>query len=913
MNFVERFRWWAGPRRGSPERSGALEIVGQYIANLVKGKGGWRLTHELRLLEAAPTLEEKSIVLCRVFAIAERAALLEGKSQTASKRLKRQIQRQFPEIASQELAVALADPEHQECLLCRALLLDVLGRASRLFGGGAQISLAFAEMWLERYPDHLEWPAPFNVAIEEPIDHVGWLLLFQRLSQAIYETLVDILGASAALELLRRAYESSCARHGPLERFPIVLALMPDALVDYAVLDGLSETQVRRVLRDKILHLVQSNERLGHQNARLQAVRREVELVQREAVESYCKLVAVLDAVGEGIITTDLSGRILTANNEAERIFGRSRAVLAARRFQDLLATDEGRVRYEAALEHGDGPSGFFELDGLRADDENAPIEVSVSRTHLPDGQIVAVAVREISARKTAQEELVAAMHRAEAAARAKSEFLANMSHEIRTPLNAVVGMTGLLLDTTLSPDQQEMVTTIESSGDAVLSVISDILDFSKIEAGKVALAREPLVLRDLVEETLGLVAPGLAGKPVALVSDFAPGVPETIFGDAARLRQVLLNLVGNAVKFTERGEVVVTLDVTRTPGDVSKGSVRVAVTDTGIGIPQENLARLFDCFYQVDSGLRRRHGGTGLGLAISQRLVMLMGGKLGIESTLGQGSTFWFELPVAFASASLSRYPESTAQGLQSGRVLVLTDSAALRHSLAVQLKYWGYTVGHRDDERVDYDVVIVDMDLESGKSFSVVQRYRARGVQRVIALADPSAWASATEVATSCVRKPVRIGVLYARLTESLVPMSEPKSSSTVATPLGHRLPLRILVAEDNPVNQRVVLRTLEKMGYVAQVVDNGRAAFERVERERFDVVLMDIQMPEMDGLEAVRKIRSTIAHAAQPRVIALTANALDGDRDRCIDAGMNDYVAKPIRRAELERVLLKLFGWE
>jgi len=901
---------WRWGRNRSPELGEHDELVALLQRRIPKSPLGHTLAGPLERVRSERDPAQRARRLAYLYASLERALVADSSDGTRQRdQLRAVIRKKFPEVAGRELKVALAEPELQERLLCREFLLEVLCCASEVLGGEHR-SLRGARRWLEAFPEVLSWPAPFQVAYEEPLDHGQWLLLFQRMSAASFEMLGELLGEESSARLLRRAYQLQCSCHGPLGRFPILVALMPDALLDHWVLNELSESQVRRLLHDKVLHLARANERLAAQNARLESARAEVEAARGEAVDSYCQLAAVLDAVGEGIVTADAEGRILSMNREAERILGRERADVAATEFGELIADEAGREAFRAALARLEGPSGFFEVPAIVEGGPPRPLEVCVSPTRLKSGRIVAIALRDLTARKAAERELLDAIERAEAAARAKSEFLANMSHEIRTPLNAVVGMTAVLQETPLSSDQLEMVSTIESSGEAVLSAISDILDFSKIDAGKVILSREAVLLRDVVEDVLGLAAPASAGKRLELVSALPLGGQEAILGDAARLRQVLLNLVGNAAKFTDDGEVVVSLQWTQ--GPAAERRVRIAVRDTGIGVPPESIERLFECFYQAETGSRRRHGGTGLGLAITQRLVHLMGGVLGVESDVGRGSTFWFELPATPAVVSVHRWQSPQVPCLAGRRSLLLVRNAALRSTLREQLRYWGLSVDDEERDGASYDVVLVDMDYSESEPLRLVGLWKERGARRVIALADTSSWASAAELADACVRKPVRTAILHSRLVEGFgVAGTYPEPRPFREAPLAERLPLRILVAEDNAVNQRVVLRTLEKMGYGADVVANGRAAVESVVRSRYDVILMDVQMPEMDGLEAAREIRRSIDPSRQPRVIALTANALDGDRERCLDAGMNDYVTKPIRRGELERALLNLFG--
>lgn len=899
--------WWR--KRGKKPPGDELDALVQVLRRRIpKTALGETLQAPMERFFAEPNGELRKRRLCYLYASLERA-LVNGSGEGGRQRdhLRALVRRKFPRVADGELKVVFADAELQERLLCRELLLEVLSSAADLLGEEHR-SLAETHAWLERFPDAVSWPAPFQVAYQEPLDHSQWLLLFQRMSAALFETLGETLGKATSARLLRRAYRVQCSCYGPLERFPVLVALMPDALLDHRVLDDLSESQVRRVLHDKVLHLARANERLAAQNARLELARAEIEAARGEAVDSYCKLAAVLDAVGEGIVTTDAEGSILGMNREAERILGRDRVGVLREAFEEFLVDEEGRRWFSDAVQWAQAPSGFVEVRGRTADGRDLPLEICVSPTHLKGGRTLAIALRDLSARKAAEQELLGAIQRAEAAAKAKSEFLANMSHEIRTPLNAVVGMTAVLQETPLSPDQYEMVSTIESSGEAVLSAISDILDFSKIDAGKVTLAREPVLIRDVVEDALGLAYPAAAGKRLELVNALPLGQPEAILGDAARLRQVLLNLIGNAAKFTEQGEVVVELQWQQGGG---ARRVRVSVRDTGVGVPPESMSRLFECFYQAEVGSRRRYGGTGLGLAISQRLVRLMGGELGAESTLGQGSTFWFEIPAEPAEVPQHGWQSSDVPCLVGRGVLLLVQNAALRSALRDHLTFWGVEVDEVEREDRAYDVVLVDMDFSEEPPLQLLTRWRERG-PRVVALADAASWSSAAELADACVRKPVRTAILHSRLVEGFgVPGSYPEPRSSRQAPLAERLPLRILVAEDNAVNQRVVLRTLEKMGYGADVVSNGRAAVESVARFRYDVILMDVQMPEMDGIEAAREIRRSIDPSRQPRVIALTANALDGDRERCLDAGMNDYVTKPIRRGELERALLNLFG--
>jgi len=654
------------------------------------------------------------------------------------------------------------------------------------------------------------------------------------------------------------------------------------------------------------------------------------------------KLAIVASRTDNAVIITDIHGKIEWVNDGFTRISGYALEEVVGKKpgvFLQGPETDPLMVQFmRDQLSRGEGFR--TEIINYAKDGRQYWLGIEVQPIYDADGVLrnFMAIESDITDRKRVEVELHQAKEQAEAASKSKSEFLANMSHEIRTPLNGVIGMTELLLAHDLTPHQRRYVQIAKSSADALLVVINQILDFSKIEAGKLELETIDFDLRTLVEEVCEMLAHRAASKGLELAYRLDDSVPTALRGDPARLRQILINLVNNAVKFTDRGDIIV--HVTRQEAPADRVMLRLAVSDTGVGIPADRRERLFKAFSQIDASTTRKYGGTGLGLAICKQLAEMMGGQIGVESAEGRGSTFWFTATLATRAETTRRPAPHELKGM---RALAVDDNAASRAILCEHLAGWGLRCAEAADaeqalarlrnaaaQQQPLQIAVLDMGLPGSSGLELARAIKGDSALRSTELVlltslqnpvDPQQ-AQAAGLCDS-ITKPLRQSQLFdaiMRAAAASMGQTDVPSAANVCdrSAIEATIPALVLLAEDNEINQVVASEILTRAGFRCDIVGDGRCAVEAVERRQYDVVLMDCQMPEMDGFQAAAAIRKLERQRGSsggtiPRlpIVALTANALKGDRERCLGAGMDEYLCKPLDPRQLISTLNRLLA--
>lgn len=643
----------------------------------------------------------------------------------------------------------------------------------------------------------------------------------------------------------------------------------------------------------------------------------QLELNQHELKRERDFNATVLDTISSLVIVIDKEGKIIKVNSTCEKILGYTSEEIKYRSFQDLFSQSQiikNKQTFESILQEKFPQKCEYNLI-TKAGDKRTITWVFTALLDANEVDYIVCTGNDITERKLVELELTNAKRDAESATKAKTQFLANMSHEIRTPLTAIIGMTELLLTTNLTNEQKGYGKTIRNSSDVLLSLISDILDLSKIESDKLELEETPFNLKKCIEQAIELVSNKVSEKNLELIYKIDDNVPTMLVGDIVRLRQILVNLLSNAAKFTSEGEIV--LSVNKKHKIENKHEIHFVVKDTGIGISQEKINKLFGAFTQVDASVTRQYGGTGLGLAISKKLVEMMGGSIWVESILGQGSSFHFTILVNGTTGKLADVYDVVL--LAGKKILVVDYNPTASSAITTQVENWGMEPTAASNitdvisliQKQDFDVAIVDLYIPQITEMPVISELRKykKDLPIIILAFQNQIQNISPEIRkefTAFLTKPINSHHLYDVL-ESLfsAQISDAKNSNKQ---MAEELPLRILLVEDNEVVQEVVELMLRKAGYISSLAKNGLEAIQALKSQTYDLVLMDVQMPEMDGLTATREIRKTWTNPNSPYIVGMTAGAMLEDRKACLDSGMNDYVSKPLSWRELQTVLYR-----
>lgn len=725
------------------------------------------------------------------------------------------------------------------------------------------------------------------------------------------------------------AYRQNSNTIYPTEELPIIRALRGER-------SAISDIEIRKA--DAVVPLFVTGAPIYDSNGVLQyAMAAFIDITQQKnaelkLAESEERFRQIIEYATDIIYRTDRNGNLTYVNPVGLKMFGFTEEEALGMNYVNLVRAEEKETvrRFYLRQAASKTPHTYFEFSAQTKEGKSIILGQNVQlllRDNHVEGFLVVA--RDITEKKLSEEALRQAKEAAESATRAKSLFLATMSHEIRTPMNGVIGMTDLLLQTELTKEQREYAETIRNSGETLLTLINDILDFSKIESGKLELERRPIDLQQLIEESLDLVAHRATEKNIDLLYFIDHGVPPYIIGDPVRLKQILLNLTNNAIKFTERGEVFISVkEISRKNGHAI---LEVAVKDTGIGIPKEKISQLFAAFTQVDASITRKFGGTGLGLAITKRLVELMDGTIWIESDVGKGTTVFFRITVGTTDASAlppKKYVGKNIPELQGKRVLIVDDNATNLNILSIQSSLWGMhprvTASPQEalkwlDAGDPFDLAILDFHMPEMNGVELAREIHVRRKSLPLLLFSSSGRSefSAEEntLFAAVVMKPIKQSQLHSTLitvlTTSKPQMIEKQPTQrTTMKKIADEFPLSILIAEDNIINQKLAVRLLQQMGYSADLAQNGREVLQMVEKKKYDIIFMDIHMPEMDGFEATRELVRRYDARVRPKIIAMTADAMSGDKEKCIDAGMDDYISKPVRLEGLQ-AMLKAYG--